>query len=78
VDVRVREAWNDTTAAEIHAVGARQRILVRADTSGDPVTGNRKRRRCWQGAFESPDDAAFEDHGRNLVSAWTGTGKEAP
>ena len=43
VDVRVVEARQDAAAAQVDAVGARERRLVRPDAARDPVAGDRER-----------------------------------
>ena len=46
VDVGVAEPRDDAAPAEIDALRRRQRRLVRADASRDPVTCDRERRRA--------------------------------
>jgi hypothetical protein len=66
VDVRVGEAGEDAAPAEVDALGARERRLVRPDAAGDPVAGDRKRAGDWQRRIHRPDDAVLEDHVRRL------------
>src|SRR5262249_55484444 len=62
VDVRVGEARDDAPSAEVDALGARERGLVRADATGDPVSGDRERARHRKRGIHRPHDAVLEDH----------------
>jgi hypothetical protein len=60
--VGVGQAREHAAAAEVDAVGARQRGFVRADAAGDPLTGDRESTRSRQRRLHRPDDAVLEDH----------------
>ena len=64
VDMRIREARDDAASAEIDAVGARQRHLVRSDPARDPVACDRERGRSRERRLQRPHDASLENHGR--------------
>jgi hypothetical protein len=71
MDVRVVEARKHTAAAQIDAIGAGERGLVRPDAARDAVAGDRESagdRELWR---HCPHDAVLEDHLRNLFGAST-------
>ena len=66
VDVRVGEAGQHATAAEVDDVRARQGGLVGADASRDPIACDRERAYGRQRRVHRANDAVLEDHARRL------------
>ena len=66
VDVRVGEPRQDAAAAEVDALGARERRFVRADAARDPLARDRERRRLRQRRLHRAHDAVLENHTRIL------------
>ncbi len=62
MDVGIGEARQHAAAAEVDAVGARQRGFVRADAAGDPLAGDRETAGRRERRLHRPDDAVLEDH----------------
>jgi len=67
MDVGVGESGEDTAAAEIDAIGAREGGLVRAHTAGHELTRDRERARLRQRGVERANDALLEDHASNPI-----------
>jgi hypothetical protein len=63
MDVRVREAGQDTAAAEIDRLRRGERALVRPDAAGYAVARDCERAGRRQGRVERPDESVLEDHG---------------
>ena len=66
VDVRVVQPRQDTAAAQVDPVGARERRLVGSDAARNPVAGDRERADDGQRRRHRPHDSVLEDHSRNL------------
>jgi hypothetical protein len=66
MDVGVGEAGKDAPPAEVDAIRARERGLVRPDAAGDPLPRNRERRRSRQRRVQRADGPVLEDHGETI------------
>ena len=64
-------AGNDAASAEIDALGARQRRLVRPDAARELRACDRESARRRQGRLHRPDQAVFEDHGSQVTPTLT-------
>ena len=67
VHVRVAEAGENASAAQVDPVGTGQSRLVRADAAGDPAACDREAAHDRQRRLEGPDDAVLEDHSSGIV-----------
>ena len=61
--MRVGEGGEDTAAAEVDDLRARERGLVDADAAGDVGAGDRERTCDRQLRIHRPDDPVLENHG---------------